>query len=132
MQQMINQMMTQNFFHDGFGKFDNINYPKLNMEELKDKYILKFELAGMDKKNIKLSLKDTILVLEGERKSSKEDKSKDYVKQEMFYGKFKRVVQLPDNIIVNKMENKFENGILTLSIPKKKVSEPKYRILKIN
>ena len=109
----------------------NINYPKMNVEELKDKYILKFELAGMDKKDIKLLLDDNILVLEGEQKTKKINKSNDYLRQEIFDGKFKRSVQLPENINIDKMDSKFKNGILTITIPKDKIKKSNIKILEI-
>jgi HSP20 family protein len=132
MQKFVNNMMGSSFFQDGFRNLNNISYPRMDMQELDDKFVIKFELAGIDKNDIKLSLKDTVLILEGEKKVSKDDKSKNYIKHEIFVGKFKRAIKLPRNTITNKLQNKYKNGILTVTIPKKKVSKASYRVLKIN
>jgi HSP20 family protein len=132
MQKFVNNMIGKNFFQDGFRSLKNISYPRMDMQELDDKFIIKFELAGIDKNDIKLSLKDTVLILEGEKKAVKGDKSKNYIKHEIFVGKFKRAIKLPRNTVTNKLQNKYKNGILTVTIPKKKVSKASYRVLKIN
>jgi len=52
--------------------------------------------------------------------------------QEIFYGKFQRSIMLPDNIVVEKLSSKFENGILTVTIPKTKQKKPNVKVLKID
>ena len=124
MNSFINHMMDQQFFKDKFSNFNISSYPKVNMEELEDKYLLKFELAGIKKDEIKLSINNNnILSIQGERKSSQEDKGNDYVRQEVFFGKFQRMIQLPDNIIANKIQSKYNDGILTVTVPKDKTKE---------
>jgi len=132
MQQLVANMMNQHFFHNGFGEVDNINYPKLNIQELNDKYILTFEVAGVEKKELKVSIKNHILTIEGERKSSKENKKDNYITQEVFFGTFKRSINLPQNINEDKLTTKYKNGILTITIPKKHITNSKTKILKIN
>jgi len=124
MNNIFNHMMRDN-------NFLNINsYPNINIQEKNNKYIIKFELAGMDKKDIKLSISDNnILSVEGEKKYNKEDKKKDFIKQEIYYGKFKRMIQLPKDINVDKMKSKFKNGELTVTVPKKHIKKPFYKKL---
>ena len=124
---VVNQMMNDNFvsMHEV--------YPKTDMQDLKDKYILRFELAGMDKNDINLSIsEDKILTISGEKKYEKQDKSDKFVKQEAFYGKFKRVVTLPKDANIDKITSKYKNGILEVSIDKLKSKKPFYKSLKIN
>ena len=110
----------------------NFNYPRTDIKDTKDKIILKFDLAGVEKENIKLSINaDKILTLEGEKKESKEDKSKDFVKKEIFYGSFKKIIQLPENINEDKLQTKFKNGILTVTVPKTEVNKPKAKMIPI-
>ncbi len=132
MQRFFNNVLNSEFINQPLSKFQNINYPKVDIKEFDNRYVLKFELAGMDKKDIKLSIKNTTLVLEGNRKINKEDKSNNYIRHEIFMGSFKRIIQLPDNIMIDNATNKFDNGILTITIPKKKITKSNYKILKIN
>jgi len=132
MQQYINKIMGSYFVRQPIAAVQNINYPKVNMQEKDDKYILNFELAGMSKDDIKLSLDNNLLILSGEKKVKKEDKDKTYIKHEIYMGKFQRVIQLPDNIQIDKIKSKFNNGMLEVTIPKAKVTTPKIKTLKID
>jgi HSP20 family protein len=136
MQSLFNSMLAQSMPNDGLANFGVFTYPKVDIKELKDKYLFKFNLAGVNKKDIKLSLKDNALILEGEKKIETNDKKNDdsqrYIKQEMFYGKFKRIIVLPDDVVIDKLNNKFKNGILEVSVPKSKKSKSNYKVLKIN
>lgn len=129
MNQYFNTLVQE---HLSSAALNNFSYPRTDIEDAKDKIVLKFDLAGVDKKNIKLSIdKNKILTLEGEKKESKEAKSKEFVKKEIFYGSFKKAIQLPENIDENKLQTKFENGILTVTIPKTKVKKPKAKLIPI-
>lgn len=123
---MIESHINTNYFNDAF--------PKVNMSENKENYILKYDLAGIAKDEIKLSLdQNNVLTVEGERKSEKEEKGKDnsYVKQEIYYGKFKRSVKLPEDADQDKLDTKYDNGILTVTVGKKIINKPKPKIIKI-
>ncbi|ADN08291.1 Hsp20/alpha crystallin family protein [Sulfurimonas autotrophica] len=118
--------------HLSASALNNFSYPRTDIQDLKDTIILKFDLAGVEKKNIKLSIDDNkILTLEGEKKESKEQKSKEFVKKEIFYGSFKKAIQLPENIDENKLQTKFENGILTVTIPKTEIKKQKAKLIPI-
>lgn len=118
--------------HFGNNSYDTATYPKLNIFNEKDAYILKFNVAGIPKENIKLSINnENVLTLEGEQKVEKKDEEKSLVRQEMFYGKFKRILQLPKNINQDKLSTKYENGILTLTIPKKEEDKPASKMIEI-
>jgi len=113
-------------------KLNNIGYPRMDISDSAKEVVIKFDLAGVNKKNIKLSISnDKILTLKGEKKSSKEDKSKDYVKKEIFYGSFEKAIQLPENIDESKLTTKFDNGILTITIPKTEIKKPKAKVIPI-
>jgi len=129
MNQYINSLVDSHFNNS---KLNNFNYPRMDIKDSKKYISLKFDLAGVPKENIKLSINaDNVLVLEGEKKSSVEDKSQDKITKEIFYGTFKRVVQLPDNIEQNKLQTTYKDGILTLTIEKKEILKPKAKIIPI-
>jgi HSP20 family protein len=110
----------------------NINYPRTDIEEEADKIIIKFDLAGVDKKNIKLMIDDKkMLTITGEKREEKEQKDKNFVRKEIFYGTFSKSIQLPQNIDESKLQTEFKNGILTVVIAKKPLKKPKAKIIPI-
>jgi HSP20 family protein len=110
----------------------NINYPRTDIEDLSDKIIIKFDLAGVDKKDIKLMINDKkVLTIRGEKREEKEEKGKTFVRKEIFVGSFEKSIQLPQNIDENHFDTKFENGILTVTIAKKPLKKPKTKIIPI-
>jgi len=129
MNQYFNSLIDSHF---NAARLNNISYPRTDIEDSEKEIVLKFDLAGVPKENIKLSIDDNnILTLEGEKKNSQEEKSKDFVKREIFYGSFKKVIQLPENIEQSKLETSFKNGILTVTVPKKEIKKPKAKIIPI-
>ncbi len=129
MNQYFNSLIES---HLSSSALNNFSYPRTDIQDVKDKIVLKFDLAGVDKKDIKLFIDENkILTLEGEKKESKEEKSKEFVKKEIFYGTFKKAIQLPENINENKLQTNFKNGILTVTIPKTEVKKPKAKLIPI-
>jgi len=129
MNQYINSLIES---HLTSSKLNNIGYPRTDIVDAKKQIVIKFDLAGVDKNNIKLSISDDkILTLQGEKKESKEEKSKDYVKKEIFYGSFQKSIQLPENIDEEKLTTQFKNGILTITIPKIEIKKPKAKVIPI-
>jgi len=113
--------------------FGHIGYPHLNMKESREKYTLKFELSGMDKSEVKLSLEqNNMLTIEGEKRRETKENNSTFIREEISYGKFKRVLKLPDDADADKMNTTFKNGILTLTIPKKETKKPTTKIIPIN
>jgi HSP20 family protein len=129
MNQYFNSLIDS---HINTAALNNINYPRTNIQDTPSKIIISFDLAGVKKENIKLSINDDkILLLKGEKKESKEDKSQHYIKKEIFYGSFEKMIQLPDNIDESKLSTEFKNGVLTITIPKTEIKKPKEKIIPI-
>jgi len=129
MNQYFNSIMQEHFNN---AKLNNLNYPRMDLQESPQKIILKFDLAGVPKKNIKLTIdENNILTLEGQKKEEKNETSGKSVKREIFFGSFKRIVQLPETIEQDKLQTNYKNGILTISIPKKEIKKPKAKVIPI-
>jgi HSP20 family protein len=129
MQQYVNSMVDS---HLTRAKLGNLGYPRVNVQDTNKSYIYEFDLAGVPKKDIKLAIdENNVLTLSGTKEDKMENKSGKYIQQEIFYGSFNRVMQLPDDIDQNKLETKYDNGILKLTIGKKEVKKPKSKILQI-
>lgn len=129
MNEYFNSLVDSHFNNS---KFNNFNYPRMDVKDSPKDITLKFDLAGVPKENIKLTIDDhNLLTLKGEKKTNSEKKSKDMVKKEIFYGNFERVVQLPENIEQDKLSTDYKDGILTVKIEKKEIIKPKAKVIPI-
>ena len=76
--------------------------------------------SKLKKEDIKVDLNKGILTISGERKTKEEVKQEDYYKIETYFGKFSRSFTLPDNVDIENIEAKSDNGVLEIVIPKLK------------
>ena len=130
-QDMFNKMLNSHFYND-LAPIRN-SAIKVNVYEKDNTYFIEYELAGVDKKDIKLSLEeDKFLKLEITKEVKKEEENKNYVKKEFSYGSVQRVIMLPDDAKTEKLKTSHKNGILTVSIPKTKAKTPKSRVINID
>lgn len=77
------------------------------------------ELPGIDEDNVELSVSDGVLTVRGEKKAETEEKQKDYYLAERRYGAFQRAFRVPDSVDEDKIEAKFDKGVLHLTLPKR-------------
>jgi len=97
------------------------NYPKLNIFENKDNYTLKFQVAGIEKKNINITINDqNILTIMGKKEELSKEQQANLIMQEHTYDQFSRSIKLPDHIDSKKIKTTYENGILQIVIQKDK------------
>ena len=99
--------------------------PAIEVKELPEKFVLKVELPGVKREDIKLEVSDNVLTISGERKEEKEEKDAQYYRREIVYGSFSRSIQLPPNVDPEKISAKLENGVLTVDIPKTEKAKAK-------
>jgi HSP20 family protein len=121
----------QKYFDDfsSFGfNFSETFSPKIDISEEKDKINVVAEIPGVKKQDIKITLQDNILTIEGEKKQESEKKEKNYYRSERMFGSFKRSFTLPAEVDSEKVEAKFEDGMLNISLKK---LEPKVRNEKV-
>jgi len=129
MNQYFNTLVNEHFTN---AKLNNFNYPRMDVKESAKEIILKFDLAGVPKENIKLSIDaNNLLTVKGEKNTTKDEKTKDVVKKEIFYGSFERAVQLPENIEQDKLTTSYKNGILIVTVPRKEIQKPKAKVIPI-
>jgi HSP20 family protein len=87
--------------------------------------VVKAALPGVKPEDIDITITGNTLSIKGETKAEENTKRKDYLYRERRYGAFRRSVTLPSGLKTDKSEAKFENGILTLTIPKSARVKPK-------
>jgi len=97
---------------------ERVAYPQLDLYEEEDKYVVKADLPGAAEKDIDVTFDNGVLTIKGEKESKKEDKKKNYYRAERIYGSFSRSLSIPGNVDANKITAEFDNGVLTLDLPK--------------
>ena len=99
--------------------------PRVNVEELEDKFEITAELPGMKKEEIDIEVTDGVLTIKGERKVEKEEKDANYHVCERSYGTFRRGFTLPENVMADGIEAEYTDGVLRLAVPKAEPVKPK-------
>lgn len=104
--------------------------PTVDVYEEKDDIVVKAELPGIDKDNIKVNLTDHTLTIKGEKKKEEEVNQENYYRCERSYGSFVRTVELPGEVHADKVKASFKNGILEVRMPK--TEQAKVKEIKVN
>ena len=99
--------------------------PTVDISETDGEYEIKAEIPDVKKEDVKVTLEDGVLTIQGERKREKEEKGKKYHRVERSYGSFVRSFGLPDLIDEEKVKAEFKDGILNLHLPKSEKAKPK-------
>ena len=111
--------LLDQFFGESVGRSGGAAYafvPKVDIIEAEDAFEIHLAVPGMSKEDFKIDLKDSELTIAGERKLVKEGKQFRLI--ETPYGAFRRQFVLPENVNAQKIEAKYNNGILEVIVPK--------------
>jgi len=103
---------------DGNNEHQPLWMPSLDLAETKDALMVKVETPGIDPKDIQVTLQENLLTIKGEKKHEKEEKDERHHRVERSYGAFTRTVRLPVAVDGGKVDAKFKNGLLTVTLPK--------------
>jgi HSP20 family protein len=102
--------------------------PSVDMYETEHEFIVKCDLPGVKKGDLKLDVAHDYLTISGEKRKEEKVEKINYYRYESTYGKFSRSFELPDGLNVDKAKAHFENGVLEVKIPKspeaEKMSKP--------
>jgi HSP20 family protein len=99
--------------------------PTVDISETDGEYQIKAEIPDVKKEDVKVTLEDGVLTIQGQRKQEKEEKGKKYHRVERSYGSFVRSFSLPDVIDEEKVKAEFKDGVLDLHLPKSEKAKPK-------
>ena len=81
--------------------------------------------------NIELQLSDNVLTIKGEKQEEREEKTKDRYVSERRYGSFRRSLQVPGSVDVDKIEAGFKSGVLTVTVPKSSEAQKKQKTIPV-
>ncbi|WP_119302994.1 Hsp20/alpha crystallin family protein [Dongia deserti] len=132
--------LFDNMFHDfeslGTGRFPNLasgranwGWPNVEVSETEKDVRVTAELPGLEEKDVEVLLDDNVLTLRGERRSETEDKDRQF--SERYYGQFERRIALGTEIEEDKVEARFKNGVLTITMPKTERAQSRTRRIAI-
>ena len=99
--------------------------PAVDIKEEDDRFIIRADVPGVDRKDIDVTMADGMIVIKGERKLESQDEEKGYRRIERAYGTFYRRFSLPDSADAEKITANCSEGVLEVVIPKREAIKPK-------
>jgi HSP20 family protein len=107
------------------------SYPRINLRETEDSYIVESQLPGIDPKELEMTILKGTLTLSGERKNHQQNVGS-WHRRERTTGKFMRAIDIPAEIDLEKVKADYRNGLLTVTLPKAESVRPKRIEIKAN
>lgn len=101
------------------------NYPKLNLAETDNGYIVDALAPGVDPNTFDLSVRENVLTISGEKKAPIDVDSEEYHRSERSVGKFVRSIQLPNHVEPDTVKASYSDGILKISMDKSEAAKPR-------
>lgn len=113
--------LIDRFFNESVSRAGGSAYsfvPRVDIVEEEKAFQIHVAVPGVNKEDFKLDVNDNLLTISGERKFQKEKKENNFHSIETQYGTFSRSFSLPENVDVNNITAKYNNGILEITVPK--------------
>jgi HSP20 family protein len=104
---------------------NNWSIPAVDMYQTDNEVVVKVALPGIKADEVQLNVTGEVLTIKGETKQENETKEKAYHIREQRWGTFERSLVLPTEVVADKAKADFENGILTITLPKAEEVKPK-------
>jgi HSP20 family protein len=98
--------------------------PPMDLVEQGDEFVLRADLPGVGKDDVKIELEDNVLTVSGERRAEHEERKEGYYRVERASGSFSRSLRLPEGVDPQGVKANFENGVLEVRVPKPEQRKP--------
>ena len=118
----LNDIQTQ--MNRLFGPVERVWAPPADMHETQNEAVIAVELPGLNEKDIRLSIADDVLTVQGEKQKGELQEANRY-RQERWFGKFERAFSLPFPVEAGQVKATFRDGVLTVKLPKAEEVKPK-------
>lgn len=139
------QRRMNRMFDDFFGDFGDISpsasrflnregvafIPRIDVSDSEKETVVTAELAGIDEKDVDITLQDGVLTIRGDKKVERDEKEECYCLIERSCGTFSRSLALPAEVEQDKIKASFKNGVLTVRLPKLPAEESKAKKIEI-
>ena len=103
----------------------DLSMPAVDMYQTDNEVVVKAAVPGVKAEEVQISITGEVLTIKGEVKQKEETKEKAYHIREQRWGMFERMIALPTDVVADKAKAEFENGILTITLPKAEEVKPK-------
>ncbi len=98
--------------------------PAIDVQETEAEYLVKADLPDVKREDVKISVQDGVLAVEGERRQEKEEKGKTFHRIERSYGRFVRRLSVPTDVDQTRLTAEFKDGVLNVHLPKSPIAKP--------
>jgi HSP20 family protein len=129
--------MFRSFDNFGMGRFPSLassrmgwSWPNVEVSETDREFRVTADLPGLEEKDVEVLLDGDILTLRGEKRSETEDHDRQF--SERYYGQFERRIALGTEVEEDRIEARFKNGVLTITLPKTERAQSKAKRIAIN
>lgn len=122
---------TRKFFSPRLFDFDGDGFdfpkrvPSVNITENEKEFSIEMAAPGLEKKDFKVEVENGVLCISSEKEEENNEQKKNYTRREYHYNSFSRSFTLPDNSLPDKINAKYENGVLNITLPKKELTVSK-------
>jgi HSP20 family protein len=123
---MFGEFFDRDFFDTSNMGFNNSTMPAVNIKETKDDFVVEVAAPGMKKEDFNIELDNNLLVISSEKEEQDEEKKEgEFTRREFSYQSFKRSFTLPKTIEDGKIVAKYNEGVLSITLPKKDEAKEK-------
>lgn len=124
--------MPSMFSHSHFNDSMELFKPNINIEADKNAYTITLEVPGVDENQVELDIANDTLIIKGEKSDTQtQENDKEYHHIERSYGKFERVLALPEDADQKNVDAKFKDGVLSITIKRQQISKAEVRHIHI-
>ena len=112
-----------------FSNWENLtsanNYiPIVRISEDKDNFFIKMEIPGMTKEDVKISIENNVLCVNGHKKQEKKTEETNLIMNEIYFGEFSRNFNLSNDIKLDAIDAEYKDGVLNITLPKVEEAKP--------
>ncbi|TVR99975.1 MAG: Hsp20/alpha crystallin family protein [Rhodospirillales bacterium] len=115
----------------GFARTGGAVAPRMDVSEDEKEIVIKAELPGLEEKDVEILLSDNMLTIRGEKRAEHEESERGYTYRERSFGSFRRAIPLDADVLEDKVDASFKNGVLTVVLPKSPQAQAKTRKIAI-
>ena len=122
---LSDDFIRSTFLGDFFDNETRVSVPEVNIAENGDHFNIEVAAPGLNKDDFKINLDHNLLTISSVKEAQKEDKKSGFMRREFNYSSFKRSFSLPDTINAENISASYNNGILSIQIPKREEAKVK-------
>jgi len=118
LQREVDSIFDQFFGQGSDDDTSTVWAPRTDLSETDDAFRIRLDVPGMTKDDIAINLQNNTLTVSGERSSERQEDGEEYVRVERAFGTFHRTFTLPDAVDPDRVEATYDEGVLTINVPK--------------